>query len=160
MTMSCATERPGGKQGSVKLDLNYSLTTLVFGASLLVFLWWRLIDHLRVEWSSDEQYAYGWAVPFLCAYLCWHGARHGSASQATTRIPTAGRITPVLAGLALALLALAYLPIRLLQEASPEWRLVSWALALVVVGVTLLLLPALLDVTKKFPSESQDRHHT
>jgi len=38
------------------------------------------------------------------------------------------------------LLCLLYLPTRLIQEANPEWRLVSWALALEVVGLTLLLL--------------------
>jgi len=40
----------------------------------------------------------------------------------------------------LSLLALLYAPIRLVQEANPEWRLISWALALVVVGLTLLTL--------------------
>jgi exosortase len=34
-------------------------------------------------------------------------------------------------------LALLYLPIRLVEEATPEWRLVQWALALVAVGLTL-----------------------
>src|ERR1035441_9409714 len=38
-----------------------------------------------------------------------------------------------------ALLALLYAPTRLLEDATPEWRLVSWALALDVVGLTLLL---------------------
>lgn len=38
-------------------------------------------------------------------------------------------------------LALVWLPIRLIQEANPEWRLVSWALALDVVGLTLLVIP-------------------
>ena len=37
----------------------------------LAFLWWRLIDHLRVEWTLNPQYGYGWAVPVLCAYLIW-----------------------------------------------------------------------------------------
>lgn len=39
----------------------------------------------------------------------------------------------------LLLLALLWLPTRLIQEANPEWRLVSWALALEVVGMTLAL---------------------
>ncbi len=34
------------------------------------------------------------------------------------------------------LLALAWLPTRLIQQANPEWRLVSWALALIVIGIT------------------------
>jgi exosortase len=36
------------------------------------------------------------------------------------------------------MLALAWLPTRLVQEANPEWRLVSWALGLEVVGMTLI----------------------
>ena len=35
------------------------------------------------------------------------------------------------------LLALLYAPTRLIQEANPDWRLVSWALALEVIGITL-----------------------
>jgi exosortase len=39
----------------------------------------------------------------------------------------------------LAFCALLYLPTRLIQEANPEWRLVSWALAIEVIGLTLLV---------------------
>jgi hypothetical protein len=53
------------------------LPVLVFG-----FLWFTLINHLRVEWTVNPQYAYGWAVPFLCAFLlarkmqeAWSGER-------------------------------------------------------------------------------------
>ncbi len=38
----------------------------------------------------------------------------------------------------LAFCALLYFPTRLVQEANPEWSLVSWALALEVIGLTLL----------------------
>src|ERR1041384_3943053 len=41
------------------------------GALPLVYLWWMLINQLRVPWSTNPQYAYGWAVPFLCVYLVW-----------------------------------------------------------------------------------------
>lgn len=37
------------------------------------------------------------------------------------------------------MLALAFAPTRLVQEANPDWRLVSWVLAFEVVGMTLLL---------------------
>ena len=39
---------------------------------------------------------------------------------------------------AFSLLAFLFLPTRLVQEANPEWRLVSWALAIEVIGLTLL----------------------
>jgi len=40
-------------------------------------------------------------------------------------------------------LAAAWFPVRLLEEANPDWRLVSWAMAVVVVALTLTLAPAL-----------------
>ena len=42
--------------------------------------------------------------------------------------------------LPLCALALAWLPLRLVQEANPEWRLVSWAMALTVITLTLFIL--------------------
>lgn len=100
----------------------------------LLWLWFRLIDHLRIEWSVNAQYGYGYAVPFLCAYLIWQSAKReaqgaGREAQGASRLP--------LGAWGLALGAFLYLPIRLVQEANPEWRLVSWALALVVIGITL-----------------------
>ncbi|MGN6642110.1 MAG: exosortase/archaeosortase family protein, partial [Verrucomicrobiota bacterium] len=44
------------------------------------------------------------------------------------------------------LLAALYAPTRLVQEANPDWRLVSWALALEVVGLTLLAIFFLLGM--------------
>src|ERR1035441_9312898 len=38
---------------------------------VLGWLWFTLINPLRVEWSVNPQYAYGWAVPYLCLYLLW-----------------------------------------------------------------------------------------
>src|SRR5258706_114855 len=37
----------------------------------LVYLCWLLVNQLGVPWSTNPQYAYGWAVPFLCGYLIW-----------------------------------------------------------------------------------------
>jgi exosortase len=111
-----------------------------------------LINHLRVEWSVNPQYAYGWAVPFLCLYLLWRKAESrkqkaeigvGDGEVTGPRDPgpqAVGHIWsrgPVLLW-CLALLSFLYLPTRLIQEANPEWRLVSWALALEVIGLTLL----------------------
>src|SRR4051794_33772631 len=35
------------------------------------YIWFRVIDHLRIEWSLNGQYTYGFAVPFLCAALLY-----------------------------------------------------------------------------------------
>jgi exosortase len=103
---------------------------------LLVFFWgfiWAvLINHLRIEWALNPQYGYGWAVPFLCAFLIWKKIQNaGVLNQTFTfRQPLS----------LLFFFVLLYAPTRLVEEANPEWRLVSWALAMEVVGVTLLLI--------------------
>ena len=97
------------------------------------FLWFVLIDHLRIEWRVNAQYNYGWAVPGLCAYLAWCARRDGKTA------PLGSGLALLLSRASVALvmvLALLYLPTRLVQEANPEWRFVSWALALIVVGLT------------------------
>jgi len=98
---------------------------LIFG-----FLWFVLVNHLRVEWTVNPQYGYGWALPFLCFFLIW---------QKIQQTELKGQGTTIKNSLFLfAPLALLYAPTRLVEEANPEWRLVSWALALEVVGLTLL----------------------
>src|SRR5664279_823452 len=117
----------------------------------LAWLLFRLIDHLRVEWAVNPQYAYGWAVPFLCLYLVWRNVGMGKADAAKAEklgsnfSVSAFQNFSICPGgfsafqlFSFCLLCLLYLPTRLIQEANPEWRLVSWALALEVVGLTLL----------------------
>jgi len=106
---------------------------------LVVFLgllWAMLINHLRIEWTLNPQYGYGWAVPFLCAFLIGKKSDRESGTRNPEVLP------PQLSTFSfyfLALLALLFAPTRLIEEANPEWRLVSWALAMEVVGLTLLL---------------------
>lgn len=100
-------------------------------AALLVLgaLWLLSINQLRVEWSINPQYAYGWAVPFLVAYLL---AERWRSRPAIGPWPARG----VLIGLVV-LAAAFLLPLRMVAEAAPDWRALSWALALVVVGLSL-----------------------
>lgn len=119
-------------------------------ACVLGFLWFTLINHLRVEWSVNPQYAYGWAVPFLCLYLIWGIA--GERAEGGNLKPESGDGDQRAGGRGqragirgwfhwlLWAFAIAWLPTRLIQEANPEWRLVSWALAIIVIGITLILL--------------------
>jgi exosortase len=122
----------------------------------LAWLWFTLINHLRVEWAVNPQYAYGWAVPFLCLYLIWRkiesrkqkvesgGGKAETLKAEMLKNPSAESPTPFSFSafqlFSFFLLAFLFLPTRLVQEANPEWRLVSWALAFEVIGLTLLLL--------------------
>ena len=108
------------------------------------WLWCVLINDLRVEWTVNPQYSYGWAVPFLCAFLLWQKIQKSEVRSQKSEIrPLTSVLRPpssVPYLLLFALCAALYAPTRLVQEANPGWRLVSWALAIEVVGLTLLFL--------------------
>src|SRR5205814_8152949 len=99
--------------------------------------------------------------PFLCLYLGYRrwggkledrrcgGDRGGVRDLTTSRAPCSttssfssrvSHLPTSISYVVLAVLALLYAPTRLVQEANPEWRLVSWALALEVIGLTLVWL--------------------
>lgn len=126
-------------RGATVLSKSIRPLTPLLWLGPLSFLWLHLIRHLSVEWSLNPQYAYGWGVPFLCAYLLWREVRSAQPGQIPGGGPAGTWYTQwrFAAGIGL---AVAYAPTRLVEEANPEWRLVSWALALEVVGLTWLLL--------------------
>ena len=73
-----------------------SESALTWGAVILAlgYLWFRLINNLRLEWTTNPQYGYGLLVPFLCIGLLvrrWHAAR--SAGLQTTGLQTTGQRT-------------------------------------------------------------------
>lgn len=136
------------KSGSSALDLlKFACLVLVVG-----WLWWCLVSHLSLAWNLNPQYGYGWAVPMLCVYLAWQAkdktpaftAHQNSCPPSDSVVQHAAAGLPLLRILGVVVLAVLLFPIRLVQTANPEWRLVSCALALTVIGLTLLLLPALL----------------
>jgi len=93
------------------------LTAAAFG-----LLWLEIVGRLRFEWSVNPQYGYGWTVPFLAAYIFWR--RWQSA-------PSAARPgTTLLPALAIFAAAIFFIPVRLIQEANPDWRILSWSMAL------------------------------
>lgn len=75
-----------------------------------------------IEWSLNAQYYYGWAVPFLAAYLAYE--RLGSVPWFGGQ----GRYSLV-ALVVLILFALPHPVLRLLGEANTDWRFVYWAMA-------------------------------
>ncbi len=87
------------------------------------------IRQLQPTWSYNPQYSYGWSVPFLALYLFWRRWLSRPAPE-----PPIGR--SFLVG-TMVLLALSVLPIRFLAEANPDWRMLSWSIALVTVALLL-----------------------
>jgi len=103
-----------------------SLTMAAIGT-----LWLLLIWHLAGHWGAIPQYSFGWMVPVLGTYL---------AMQRWCSRPSAAPVKNPMALLPVALLALAFLPLWLVEKPNPEWRLVSWLFAAVVAALTLAIL--------------------
>ncbi|MFL6541725.1 MAG: exosortase/archaeosortase family protein [Chthoniobacterales bacterium] len=102
------------------------------GFVMPALLWLWLCWNLHYEWSLNAQYNYGWAVPLLALFLF-----HARWTVRPRRSPVPSRA--VITAASIVLLAL-LLPIRLIEEANPDWRLLSWVFALVVVAYSLLQL--------------------
>ena len=90
-----------------------------------------LISRLSVEWSINPQYSYGWGAVALAGYLFWLRWETQPGAGEATRFQA---LAATLSGLLLASL----LPVSLLHEANPDWRLMSWAHAAIVAGLWLL----------------------
>src|SRR5256714_730539 len=96
-------------------------------------LWLWLFTHLRVEWTLNPQYNYGWGVPFLALllfYLRW----------LRRPAPDIGARSNAMITVSLAFTLALLFPIRIIEEANPDWRLLSWILALCVIDFSLLSL--------------------
>ncbi len=105
----------------------------------LAALWFGLCRELSGEWSVNEQYNFGWFVPFFALYLFW--LRWQDAPRTEIRSPKSEirKVQTIAVLLAIAAL-LVLLPLRLFEIANPEWRLLAWIHAAAVVGLTLLLI--------------------
>jgi exosortase len=80
-------------------------------ASPILFIWIWTWRYLAVEWSENEQYQYGFAVPPLALYLVWQNWPSSLSPGTKSWIP--------LYGLAWPLLLLA----EMLRLTDPLWRL-------------------------------------
>ena len=98
-------------------------------------LWFVLCHQLSGEWSLNEQYNYGWFVPFFCAALFWLRWEDAPSAEVTGhRSQVSARTAIALAVLALLLL----LPLRVFEIGNPDWRPLGWIHAVIVVTITLL----------------------
>lgn len=101
---------------------------LWLAGATLVLLWAELVSRLRFEWSVNPQYGYGWTVPFLAAYLFWRRCENAPAPAQPARSASVM--------FAIVVAALLLPPVRLIQEANPDWRLLSWTMAIAIGGMT------------------------
>src|SRR5271166_1280773 len=85
---------------------------VVFGA-----LWSMLIAPLSQHWAVNPQYSFGWFVPAICAYLFL--IRWGTRPPTQLAHSGVARWVFRIAGFAL-------LPTWLVEQANPDWQLISW----------------------------------
>src|SRR4029077_5183333 len=132
-----------------------ALTLVFFGA-----LWLFLCRHLSGEWSVNEQYNYGWFVPFFSGLLFWlrwedkpnlqsrGQIRHWTDSPwRRSEVRSAGgrirRGESQSANFRISAAAfcclLLLLPLRLFEIGNPDWRPLGWLHAAVVVTLTFLI---------------------
>jgi exosortase len=132
---------------SSKLQL---FTIVTFFATLWILLWWQLSG----EWSVNDQYSYGWSVPFFAVVLFWlrfedapqaqevTEQRSAVSSQRTNnREPITNNSKARAIAILIAVVALLLLfPIRLFEIGNPDWRPLSWLHAICAVTITLVFL--------------------
>ncbi len=107
-------------------DTGNGLAWIAALAGAWLWTWW----HLSVEWRLNEQYQYGYAVPWLAAGMAWLRLREMPSVSSTTAATftfKAAWLIPVTFGV--------FLFGELLRQQDSTWRLVGW---LMMCAVTLL----------------------
>ncbi len=99
----------------------------------MLFTWLCLWNKLRIDWSINEQYEYGWFVPPLTGALLALRWKDRPDPRPVMRPVAMLLVATVLIGFLL------LLPIRLIEGPNPDWRAVYWLHAAVLVGVSVAL---------------------
>ena len=121
---------------SARSDRPLARTALVVAA--IGALWFVLFRQLSNEWSVNEQYSYGWFVPFFALFLFWlrwEDRPEPEVPGQKSEVRSRGTLIAALIGLTALLLLL---PVRLFEIANPDWRLLDWLHAAAVTTLTLL----------------------
>ncbi|MBV9010391.1 MAG: exosortase/archaeosortase family protein [Verrucomicrobia bacterium] len=107
------------------------MALLVWIALACGVLWFVCSRNLSEEWRFNEQYSYGWFVPFFATYLFWLRWQDR---------PARSLVRPLGVRLAIALIiisALLLLPLRVFEIANSDYRPLGWLHALAAAAVSL-----------------------
>jgi len=107
------------------------LIGLAFGA-----LWFVCCRHLSAEWSFNEQYNYGWFVPFFAAYLFWLRWE----DRPDVKVESRNSKVEIPAILLIVVSALILLPLRVFEIGSADWRPLGWVHVAAAASITLSIL--------------------
>jgi hypothetical protein len=101
----------------------------------LALLWGFLFNILRHYWSNHSQYAYGYIVPFMAAYLFW---LRWESRPSPTEVPILRRAAIILTLVVAVVFTLA----RVVLEVNFDWRSLIWVLGFLALGLSWLWLAA------------------
>ncbi len=118
-------------------DRASSRTTFIFLVLVLGALWFVCCRHLSAEWRFNEQYNYGWFVPFFAAYLFW--LRWEDRPEPEIRGQTSD-LSKLVAVFLIICAALILLPLRVFEIGSADWRPLGWMHVVAVATITLSMI--------------------
>jgi len=108
--------------GAKARTASFSWRSLWTGQTLVLIAlgtcWLLFFGELGGEWRINSQYCYGYMVPLLSAMLVW---RRWPERPSASLGGSAGLVCLASAGL-----LLLQLPLRLVIQSNPEWRLIYW----------------------------------
>jgi exosortase len=111
--------------------------TFLFLALALGTLWFVCCRHLSGEWRLNDQYSYGWFVPFFVAFLFW--LRWEDRPQPEVRSSKL-EVRSWIAFFLIVGAAIVLFPVRLFEVANPDWRPLGWLHTGAVVTITLAII--------------------
>ena len=123
---------------------NRNFYPLALAGLTLGALWFLVCKHLSAEWAFNEQYNYGWFVPFFAAYLFWLRWEDRPEPEVRRRRSDVGgrtsEVGKVVAVLLIVGAALVLLPLRVFEIGSADWRPLGWIHGAAVVTITLSMI--------------------
>lgn len=100
--------------------------------AIIALIWLPALLRYSVEWSINPQYYYGWSVPLLAAYLIYDRWPSRPEAEPVSRV--------LIPAILMVLLILPQLPLRIVGEANTDWRMVSWIMGTMAMGISLTIL--------------------
>ncbi len=100
--------------------------------AIIALIWLPALLRYSVEWSINPQYYYGWSVPLLAAYLIY------DRWPSRPKVEPAARV--LIPAVLIVLLILPQLPLRVIGEANTDWRMISWIMGVMVLGISFTIL--------------------
>ena len=103
--------------------------------AVLGVVWASCIAYLSVEWRHNPEYHFGWLMPVMVALILWQRVRHSRFKTAANRAAL-----PLWWVALLCLVVAAWLPVRIIGHANPDWHLVAWITFVSAMAITISVL--------------------